>query len=314
MRVVALAGGVGGAKLTDGLAALLLPDEFSIIVNTGDDFEYCGLKISPDLDTVCYTLAGLANPTTGWGQKDETWAVYEAVKNLGGPDWFRLGDKDLATHLYRTNQLAQGKTLSDITLSLCQHWGVAQRVYPMSDDPVRTLVHTADQGTLGFQTYFVQQACQPVVQSFEFLGVEQAAPVPDALNDINAADLVILTPSNPWVSIDPILAVPGYREALISKVVIAVSPLIAGQALKGPAAKMYRELGVQPCASAVAAHYKDFLNGFVFDRQDHVELEKIERWRIIALLTNIIMKDVADRIRLAEEILEFGVAVLNRSH
>jgi LPPG:FO 2-phospho-L-lactate transferase len=313
LKVVALAGGVGGAKLADGLAALLSPDAFSVIVNTGDDFEYCGLKISPDLDTVSYTLAGLANPTTGWGQKDETWVVYETLKNLGGPDWFRLGDHDLATHLFRTNQLAQGKPLSEITQTVCQRWGVAHRVFPMSDDPVRTLVHTADQGTLGFQNYFVQQACQPEVRSFEFLGVEQAVPVLGALNDINAADLVILTPSNPWVSIDPILAVPGYREALQSKVVIAVSPLIAGQALKGPAAKMYRELGVQPCASAVAGHYKDFLKGFVFDRQDHEELEKIERWRIIALLTNIIMKDVADRIRFAEEILKFGEAVLTRS-
>jgi len=313
LRVVALAGGVGGAKLADGLAALLPPDAFSVIVNTGDDFEYCGLSISPDLDTVCYTLAGLANPTTGWGRMDETWVVYEMVKNLGGPDWFRLGDKDLATHLYRTNQLAQGKSLSEITQALCQRWGVAHRVFPMSDDPVRTLVHTADQGTLGFQNYFVQQACQPEVRSFAFLGVEQAEPVLGALNDINAADLIILTPSNPWVSIDPILAVPGYREALKSKVVIAVSPLISGQALKGPAAKMYRELGVKPCASAVAVHYKDLLKGFVFDRQDHEELEKIERWRIIALLTNIIMKDVADRIRFAEEILEFGEAVLTRS-
>ena len=313
MKVVALAGGVGGAKLVDGLAALLSPGELNIIVNTGDDFEYCGLKISPDLDTVCYTLAGLANPITGWGQRDETWVVYETVKNLGGPDWFRLGDKDLATHLYRTDQLAQGKTLTDITQSLCNSWGVKHRVFPMSDDPVRTIVHTADQGSLGFQTYFVQQACQPVVESFEFQGVEQARPAPGALAAIDKADLIILTPSNPWVSIDPILSVPGYLATLKMKVVIAVSPLVAGQSLKGPAAKMYRELGFEPSASVVAYHYKDFLSGFVFDNQDHNEFEKIHRWHIITLLTNIIMKDERDRIRFAEEILEFGDMVLSRS-
>lgn len=314
MNVVALAGGVGGAKLVDGLAALLSPSELSVIVNTGDDFEYCGLQISPDLDTVCYTLAGLANPITGWGQRDETWVVYETVKNLGGPDWFRLGDKDLATHLYRTNQLAQGKPLSEVTQSLCGGWGVAHRVFPMSDDPVRTIVHTADQGSLGFQTYFVKKACQPIAESFEFRGAEKAKPTPGTLAAIDKADLIVLTPSNPWVSIDPILSVPGYFSALKKKVVIAVSPLVAGRSLKGPAAKMYRELGFEPSASTVAFHYKEFLNGFVFDNQDCEEFEKIQRWHIITLLTNIIMKDEQDRIRFAEEILEFGDEVLARSN
>jgi len=314
LKVVALAGGVGGAKLTDGLAELLSPSDLSIIVNTGDDFEYCGLSISPDLDTVCYTLAGLANPVTGWGQRDETWTVYDFVKNLGGPDWFRLGDKDLATHLYRTDQLAQGKPLSAVTQSLCNVWGVKHRVFPMSDDPVRTIVHTADQGSLSFQTYFVKKACQPVVESFEFKGVEQAKPVPDALAAIDKADIIILTPSNPWVSIDPILSVPGYRSALKKKVVIAISPLVAGQSLKGPAAKMYREIGIEPSASAVAFHYKDLLSGFVFDNQDCEEFEKIQQWHIITLLTNIIMSDEQDRIRFAEEILKFSEKVLIRSH
>ncbi len=314
MKILALAGGVGGAKLVDGLAALLPPDELSIIVNTGDDFEYCGLNISPDLDTVCYTLAGLANPVTGWGQRDETWVVFDAVQNLGGPDWFRLGDRDLATHLYRTSQLALGKTLSDVTQSLCDAWGVEHRVFPMSDDPVRTIVHTVDQGSLGFQTYFVQKACEPVVESFDFQGVEQARPAPGALAAIDQADLIILTPSNPWVSIDPILSVPGYLPAIMDKVVIAVSPLVAGKSLKGPAAKMYRELGFEPSASAVAFHYRNFLRGFVFDNQDQEELEKIHGWHIITLLTNIIMNVERDRIRLAEEILEFGDEVLARSH
>lgn len=314
MKVVALAGGVGGAKLVDGLAALLTPADFGVIVNTGDDFDHCGLRICPDLDTVCYTLAGLANPTTGWGQQDETWTTFQAIKGLGGPDWFQLGDKDLATHLVRTEKLAQGQSLSAVTHDLCQEWGINHRVFPMSDDPVRTIVHTADQGALGFQNYFVQHACQPIVREFEFRGAAQALPAPGALEWIESADLVVLTPSNPWVSIGPILAVPGYRDVLKAKVVVAVSPLIGGQALKGPAAKMYREMGVEPSAAAVAEHYREVLTGFVFDLKDQGELEKIERWRIIPLLTNIIMLDAQDRIRLAEEVLTFGETVLIRSH
>ncbi|MFU8826043.1 MAG: 2-phospho-L-lactate transferase [Brevefilum sp.] len=314
MKVVALAGGVGGAKLVDGLTALLPPKDFCVIVNTGDDFDHWGLRICPDLDTVCYTLAGLANPKTGWGLRDETWTTFEAVKSLGGPDWFRLGDKDLATHLVRTQLLGEGRALSAITRELCQGWGVVHSVFPMSDDPVRTIVHTADQGALGFQHYFVKHGFHPVVEAFEFLGADQAKPVPAALACINAADLVILSPSNPWVSIDPILSVPGYRQAMANKKVIAVSPIVGGHALKGPAAKMFTELGIQPSASAVAAHYGEWLTGFVFDQQDQEELEKIERWRIIPLLTNIIMKDAQDRIRFAQEVLKFGELVLRRSH
>lgn len=314
MKVVALAGGVGGAKLVHGLSVLLSPGELSVIVNTGDDFEYCGLSISPDLDTVCYTLAGLANPETGWGQRDESWTVLEAVKDLDGPGWFRIGDKDLATHLVRTDRLGKGQALSAITSALCRQWGVEHLVLPMSDDPVRTIVHTVDDGPLGFQAYFVQRACQPKVRSFEFAGADQSTPAPGALERINEADLIVFTPSNPWVSIDPILAVPGYRQALQNKVVIAVSPLVRGQALKGPAAKMYQELGIQPCASAVAYHFRELVTGFIFDRQDEEELEKIQRWRIIPLLTNIIMKDVQDRVRFAEEVLDFGESVLDRSH
>ena len=313
MKVTALAGGVGGAKLVDGLAQLLGPESLSVIVNTGDDFEYLGLQISPDLDTVCYTLAGLANPATGWGLQDETWVTYETLSALGGLDWFRLGDRDLATHLYRTDALSQGKTLSEITRVLCRKWGVAHTVYPMSDDPVRTIVQTKNGESLGFQEYFVHQRCKPEVTGFEFLGANPARPVPAALAAIEAADLVILTPSNPWVSIAPILAVPGYMEIIRQKPVIAVSPIVGGKALKGPAAKMYRELGFEPSASAVANHYRDFLTGFVFDTRDVAELEKIQRWRIIPVVTDIIMKDRPDRSRLAKEVLAFGETVLNRS-
>jgi LPPG:FO 2-phospho-L-lactate transferase len=314
LKVVALAGGVGGAKLVHGLAALLPRGDLSVIVNTGDDFVFWGLYISPDLDTVCYTLAGLANPRTGWGQREETWNVLNTVKDLGGQSWFQIGDKDLATHLFRTEMLAQGEPLSEITHRLCNQWGIQHPIFPMSNDPVSTIVHTSDQGELGFQHYFVKVSCTPVVEKFEFQGADTAAPAPGALTHIHGADLVILTPSNPWVSIDPILSVPGYRDAIARKVVIGVSPLVGGQALKGPAAKMFCELGVQPSAFAVASHYRDFLSGFIFDHKDAEELENIQRYRIIPLLTDIIMKDEVDRVRFAEEVLKFGEAILNRSH
>ncbi len=314
MKLTALAGGVGGAKLVDGLAALLPPEAFCVIVNTGDDFEHLSLKISPDLDTVCYTLAGMANPETGWGIKNETWQVYKTIAQLGGPDWFRLGDTDLATHIMRTALLCEGEPLSAITQNFCQEWGVSHRVFPMSDHPVRTMVHTNEGKVLGFQEYFVQHACEPVVSRFEFKGADEAKPVDDALRRLNESDLVVFAPSNPWVSIDPILAVPGYRESLRGKPVIAISPLIEGRALKGPAAKMYRELGIRPSASAIAEHYHDLLTGFVFDERDRGELEKIERWRIIPLLTDIFMEDKQDRIRLAREVLSFGQTILSRSH
>jgi len=313
LKIAALAGGVGGAKLIHGLAKLLPPEELSVIVNTGDDFEYLGLNISPDLDTVCYTLADLANPVTGWGRKDESWTIYQEIAALDGPNWFHLGDKDLATHIFRTYKLNQGLTLSEITAEFCRCWGVNHPVFPMSDQSVRTVVHTAGGEALGFQEYFVHQACEPVVEHFEFVGIEDARPLPQAISAIKACDVVIISPSNPWVSIDPILKIPGYVEAIREKPVIAVSPLIGGKALKGPAAKMYEELGVKPSAAAVAKHYQDILTGFVIDNQDRQELEKIERWRIIALVTNILMKNNQDRFRLAEEVLRFCETILNRS-
>lgn len=313
MKIAALAGGVGGAKLIHGLAKLLPPDELSVIVNTGDDFEYLGLNISPDLDTVCYTLAELANPVTGWGRKDECWTIYQEIAALDGPKWFHIGDKDLATHILRTYKLNQGLTLSEITAEFCRCWGVKHPVFPMSDQSVRTVVHTAEGEALGFQEYFVHQACEPVVEHFEFVGIEDARPLPQAINAIEACDVVVISPSNPWVSIDPILKIPGYVEAIREKPLVAVSPLIGGKALKGPAAKIYAELGVTPSAWAVASHYKDILTGFIFDEQDHHELEKIERWRIIALVTDILMKNDQDRFRLAEEVLRFCETILNRS-
>ena len=308
-KVTVLAGGVGGAKLVDGLAQILPPGKLNIIVNTGDDFEYLGLKISPDLDTVCYTLAGIANPETGWGLRDETWNTYQELAALGGPDWFHIGDHDLATHLFRMEGLRKGSKLSEVTQTLCTAWGIAHPVYPMSDDPVQTIVHTRSGEALGFQEYFVHQACQPVVESFEFLRVEKAKPVPGALQDLIESDVVIFAPSNPWVSIGPILAIPGMLEVVSQKKVIAVSPIIGGKALKGPTAKMYEELGIAPSAFAVASHYQDFLTGFAFDAIDAAELENIERCRIIPLVTDVIMRDQKDRIRLAKELLSFSESI-----
>ena len=313
MKVVALAGGVGGAKLVDGLAELLSPDEFCVIVNTGDDFKHLSLHISPDLDTVCYTLAGIANPETGWGLRGDSFVTLQALDDLGGDSWFQIGDRDLATHILRTTRLSRGETLSEITSDFCRQWGILHPVYPMSNEPVHTFVHTACGETLAFQEYFVHQKFQPVVRSFEYKGAENAFPIKGAMKKLKDCDLVIIAPSNPWVSIAPILAIPGYHEAMLNKTVIAISPLIGGKAMKGPAAKICAELGFQPCAAAVADYYRDLITGFAFDTVDRDQLEIIQRWAIIPLVTSIIMKDKKDRVRLANEVLKFCTLVLNRS-
>jgi LPPG:FO 2-phospho-L-lactate transferase len=301
MKIVALAGGVGGAKLADGLAHILPPQDLTIVVNTGDDFEHLSLSISPDLDTVCYTLGGIANPETGWGQVDETWHFINNLEKLGGPVWFRLGDKDLATHLERSRRLRAGQTLSEITAHFCKAWGVEPTVLPMSDRPVRTIVLTKE-GELAFQEYFVARRCEPQVIGFRFEGIQSAVPAPGVLEAIHQAEAAILCPSNPWVSIDPILKVPGIIPALQGKVVVAVSPIIGSRALKGPAAKMYTELGIPPSAQAVADHYGDLLDGFVIDTADK-ELTKVLSLK--TLVTDTIMTRKEDRIRLGEEVLSF---------
>ncbi len=305
LRVVALAGGVGGAKMVDGLARCLLVENLSVVVNIGDDFEHLGLFICPDLDTVCYTLAGTANPATGWGQINESWNAFESLAKLGGPTWFRLGDRDLGTHLERTRRLQKGDPLSQITIDFCHAWGVGITVLPVSDDRVPTWVYT-EEGTLPFQEYFVHRQCHPRVTGFGFGGVEQAHPAPGVLKAINKADLVIICPSNPWVSIDPILAIPGIKNTIEQKKVVAVSPIIAGKALKGPAAKMYAELGIQPSASSVANHYGTLLSGFVLDRLDEHLVDGIQNLGVSAYITTTIMKNAEDRLRLAREMLEFS--------
>jgi len=300
MKIVALAGGVGGAKLAHGLAQILPPEELTVIVNTGDDFEHYGLYVSPDLDTVCYTLAGMANPETGWGLMNESWNVIENASKLGGPDWFRLGDQDLGTHLERTRRLKEGQTLTQITKDFCKAWGVKHVVLPMSDQPVRTIVET-EEGDLAFQEYFVHRRCEPSVRGFRFDGLELAEPAPGARQAIQSADAVIICPSNPWVSIDPILQV----LKRIEPPVIAISPIISGQTVKGPAAKMFLELGIEPSALAVANHYCDLVTGFVLDTSDQKLEENIRSLNMRTLVTNTLMKSLDNRKQLASDVLDF---------
>ena len=302
MSVVALAGGVGGAKLADGLASVLPPVDLTVIVNTGDDFEHFGLTICPDLDTVCYNLAGLYNPEMGWGRSGESWTAFQAAKMLGGPTWFQLGDLDLGTHLERTRRLRAGEPLSTITKDFCQAWGISSTVLPMSDQPVPTIVLT-EEGEMAFQEYFVARGCRPKVTGFRFENILRSEPAPGTLEAIDAADLIVICPSNPWVSIDPILGIPGMRSALENKPVVAVSPLIGGKALKGPAAKMYEELEIDPSSVAVARHFGSLLKGFVIDHQDKNLTKFIG---LPTLITDTIMVEREQRRSLAEEVLSFA--------
>ncbi len=299
-QVVALAGGVGGAKLAHGLAQILAPEELTVIVNTGDDFEHLGMYISPDLDTVCYTLGGLANPETGWGRVNESWNTIANVERLGGPAWFRLGDQDIATHLERTRRLKEGQSLSQITRDFCKAWGIQHTILPMSDSPVRTMVDS-DEGELAFQEYFVHRLCAPKVKGFRFDGVEVAQPTIGAKEAIEAADAVVICPSNPWVSVDPILQV----VKKIDKPIVAISPIIGGKTVKGPAAKMYSELGIEPSAWAVAKHYQNILTGFVLDNVDATMENEIKQLGIKTMVTDTLMNNLTDRTRLAEDVLHF---------
>ncbi len=305
LRVAALAGGVGGARLVYGLANNLPAGNLSVIVNIGDDFEHLGLKICPDLDTVCYTLAGLDNPKTGWGLLGETWNALESLAALGGPAWFRIGDRDLGTHLERTRRLRNGQSLSQVTRHFCQAWGIGITVLPASDDNVPTWVYT-EEGDMPFQEYFVHHQCRPIVKGFRFEGCDQARPAPGVVDSMQRADLVVICPSNPWVSIDPILAIPGIRHLLETRSVLAVSPIIGGQAVKGPAAKMYSELGIGPSAASVAGHYDGLLNGFVFDEVDRDQSDIIVKPGLQMHITDTLMRDQAGRNRLAGEVLQFG--------
>ncbi len=314
LKVVPLAGGVGGAKLADGLAGCLDPQNLTVIVNTADDFIHLGLHISPDVDTVTYTLAGLASPETGWGRADESWAFMETMELLGGPIWFRLGDRDLALHHFRSSRLTEGAELSGITREIGERIGVRARIIPMSDDPVRTIVIT-DEGRLSFQEYFVARRCEPSVEGFLFDGIETAKPAPGVLEMIEQSDVVVFCPSNPWVSLDPILSVEGIRQKIAAKPTFMVSPIIGEKTVKGPAAKMYAELGIKPSALAVATHYAELLTGIMIDEADDHLVDDIEAMAMHVRLDQILMKDREDRIRLASALLEFAhAAALKEQH
>ncbi|HRW03653.1 MAG TPA: 2-phospho-L-lactate transferase [Caldilineaceae bacterium] len=304
LKVVALAGGVGGAKLAVGLQEALAPGALTVIVNTGDDFEHWGLSISPDLDTVTYNLAGINHPDNGWGRINESYRTLETMSQLGGEDWFRLGDCDLALHLRRTEWLRQGITLTEVTDRLRRSLGIPSPIVPMSDRPVRTLVHT-DEGDLPFQHYFVRLRCAPILIDLTFVGADEAKLPEPAQAALHAAHVIVLCPSNPYLSIDPILSIPGLRHFLRqTKIpVIAVSPIVSGQAVKGPAAKIMKELGVLISPHTVVDRYEDFLTGFVIDNADRDWCESIQ---IPTLLTDTIMRDLASKRRLAEQVLTFA--------
>ncbi|MFM8450215.1 MAG: 2-phospho-L-lactate transferase CofD family protein, partial [Haliscomenobacter sp.] len=254
-------------------------------------------------DTVCYTLAGLANPTTGWGRKDESWEVLKNLKTLGAEDWFNIGDKDLATHIERTQKLNAGLPLSHITLEFCQQWKIKPIILPMTDQNVSTMVTTKEQGELAFQEYFVHQRCEPVVTGFRFEGIDAAFPAPGVLEALQKADAIIFCPSNPWVSIDPILGINGIKSSIKNKKILAVSPIIQGSAIKGPAAKMFLELGIIPSAYAVAEHYKELVTDFIIDELDHALSDNIQKLGMRTQILNTVMKSTADRIQLAQDVL-----------
>ena len=309
--IVALSGGVGGAKLALGLSRVMRPEELVVVVNTGDDFEHLGLSISPDIDTVTYTLSGLANRELGWGRHDETWSFMETMESLGGDTWFRLGDRDIALHVERTRRLHKGETLSAVTADLCRRLGIQSRVIPMSDDPVRTRLRTAE-GWLDFQEYFVHRRCEPVVHELLFQGAGAARAHPEFLAALAnpALQAIVICPSNPFISVEPILAIPGVRQALIDSPapIIAVSPIIAGQAVKGPTAKMMTELGMDPSAGTVAQRYRDLLDGYVIDHADMSEVVSIDA-RVT--LAQTLMRTMEDREALARTVID-AAAVLRR--
>jgi LPPG:FO 2-phospho-L-lactate transferase len=307
--IVAMAGGVGGARLAVGLAAALPPERLTIIVNTGDDFEHLGLSVSPDLDTVTYTLAGLEHRENGWGRSDETWSFMETVGTLGGETWFRLGDRDLAVHVLRTAALARGEPLSGITRELCGRLGVRHAIVPMSDRPVRTMVQS-DEGELAFQDYFVRRKCEPQVAGFRFVGAETASPPPVVRELIASAgvEALVVCPSNPYISIGPILAVRELRAWLENRSfpVVAVSPIIGGAAVKGPVGKMMRDLGLKPSALAVALHYAGLVDGWVIDERDAALADDIVALGQRVLVTETLMSDRERSLALARAALDFA--------
>jgi LPPG:FO 2-phospho-L-lactate transferase len=313
MKVVALAGGVGGAKLAAGLQSVLPAGALSVVVNTADDFDLWGLHICPDLDTVMYTLAGMANPETGWGISGESFESLNMLGRYGEDTWFKLGDRDLATHVLRTERLRSGETLTEVTAALSGALDAESAVLPMTDDPVSTILQTP-KGRLEFQEYFVRRGQRDEVLAVELRGIEDAMPSGEVLAAISGADAIVFCPSNPVVSVGPILAVPGMREALASSRApkVAVSPIVGGRALKGPADKMLLSLGHEASATGVAAMYSGLVDGMVVDSLDEEERPGIEDIGMRVFVTDAVMRDAEDRARLARETLEFGAGMVAR--
>jgi LPPG:FO 2-phospho-L-lactate transferase len=305
LKIVALAGGVGGAKLAHGLAGILPPENLTVVVNVADDFELFGLTICPDLDTVMYTLAGIASPETGWGIAGDTYHCMESLVQLEAPAWFRLGDRDLATHLARTRRLWDGETLTRVTRHLCASLGVRPTVLPCTDDLLRTIVETAE-GDLEFQEYFVRRKCEPAVRGFSLRGAASALPTPEFLAALDRADMVVLCPSNPLVSLGPILALPGVREKVAGANAVAVTPIIGGKAVKGPLAKMLRELGREPSAVEAAREYRSLVRGFLLDKEDVRLAGEIESLGMKTQVADTLMRDEECRRNLAAQTLRFA--------
>ncbi|MEE8584776.1 MAG: 2-phospho-L-lactate transferase [Acidobacteriota bacterium] len=303
--IVALAGGIGGSKLLAGLARRLPPDKLTIVGNTGDDIELFGLRICPDLDTITYTLSGHCNPHTGWGLRDDSFHCLKEIRRMGGEDWFQLGDRDLATHIVRSGLLREGIPLSEITQRICTSWGVRQRLLPMCESYAPTFLAT-DQGRLHFQEYLVRERALPAVQEIDLGAAAASHPGPGIPETIQQARAVILCPSNPLISIGPILAVAGMRALLkdCRAPVIAVSPIVRNDSLKGPSAKMMRELGYEVSAAGVAGMYKGLVDIMILDRSDAALEPRIQALGMDACSTATVMQTEEDKLRLADFILE----------
>jgi LPPG:FO 2-phospho-L-lactate transferase len=303
-RVLAICGGVGGAKLTLGLYRVLGPDQLTVVVNTGDDFDHLGLNVSPDIDTVLYTLADLADPERGWGRAGETWHFMEAMREHVEDAWFNLGDRDLAMHVLRTEWLRKGGCLTAFTAQAAARLGIAARILPMTDSRVRTIVGT-DEGDLPFQQYFVRRRCEPIVREIRFAGADMSAPSKELLDELaHPLRAIVICPSNPYLSVDPILAVPGLAAGLVnaSAPIVAVSPIIGGQAVKGPTAKMMAELGIGVTTQSIVAHYRGLIDGLMIDRVDGADRATVD---LPIAVANTMMRSISDRERLACDVLAF---------
>ena len=307
-KILAVTGGVGGAKLCLGLAHLLNPEQLAFAVNIGDDFEHFGLHISPDIDTLTYTLSGLSNREQGWGREGETWHFIEAMRTLGGDAWFNLGDADLAMHVFRTEGLKRGQTLSEVTATIAGRLGIKHQIFPVSDNRVPTVIHT-DEGALPFQEYFVKRRCEPEVKGFDFANADMATISPGLQTWLSDAALkaIVICPSNPYISVDPLLAVGGCGKYIsqLSVPVVAISPIVHGQAIKGPTAKIMTELDIPNDAIAVARHYHEIIDAFIIDQQDAALAQKIEELGLSTIAAQTVMLTLADKISLAEVVMDF---------